>query len=553
MRRHLSVVWAAAVAGLALGAGWAAAVRTPFWPKLNEMALDLGCAVGWLVGLVLGIALAWLRSRRAPAAPAAPGRRRVGPVVAAVAALVPAGLWVTAALPGSALHDALTMRGRHGDRRPNLVFITIDALRADHLGVYGSRAGLTPVMDAFAAQATTYDAAYVAAPWTLASFASVWTLLPPSECDLKATSEEGEGWYWKQARLSSDIPLLPVRLQKAGYVTAAELTNPFLADTRGWARGFEFFHHEPFPETMAPDMTRGAQVTEAARAWLRRNRGEPFFLWVHYLDPHSPYDAPTTPPEVRARYPKWRAGQRQVWAARKQSSDKKSIARYQEYCRVMYAEEVRYADHCVGDLLKAIRAAGLWDRSLIVISADHGEELFDHGGIDHGHTMHEELLHVPLLVKWPAGVSADRRVAQTVELPSVGATFLELAGVGVDMSGAAPPLPRRSGGSGQVVYSEAPLYGAEQTALTTDRWRVIYHPTVPPPERQFEVYDRQRDRGEQHNEAATEAAADLRDRLRRKTEQARLAVARRVARGTPESAPLTEEAKRQLRALGYMK
>jgi arylsulfatase A-like enzyme len=555
MRRHVVVVWATAVAGLALGAAWGELGRTPLWPKLSDMVLQLRCAVGWLIGLALGIVLAWLRSRRAPASsPKAPRRASAGPGIAAVAALAPAVLWFSAALPGSAMRNALTMYGRHGgDRRPNLIYITVDALRADHLGAYGSRAGLTPVMDAFAAQATTYEAAYAEAPWTMASFASIWTLLPPSQCDLKATPEEGEGWYWKRARLGSDIPVLPGRLREAGYVTAAELTNPFLMDTRGWVRGFDFFHHEPIPEGMAPDTTPGVQVTEGALAWLKRNRGEPFFLWTHYLDPHAPYDAPTTPPELRARYPKWRAGEREVWAARKQSDDKKSIARYQEYCRAMYAEEVRYADQCVGELLAGIKAAGLWDRSLIVISADHGEELFDHGGVDHGHTMHEELLHVPLLVKWPAGVSADRRVAQTVELPSLAATFLEVAGVDVNDRGAAPPLPRRNGERGQAVYSEAPLYGAEQTALTTDRWRVIYHPTEPSRERQFEVYDRRSDRAEQHDEAATGAAADLRARLRQDTEQARLAVARRAAQGAPESAPLTEDAKRQLRALGYMK
>lgn len=553
MRRYLSVVWGAAVAGLALGAGWAALVRTPAWPQLNEMALDLGCAVGWLIGLVLGVVLAWVWSRRAAAPVSAQNqRRRAGPVVVAMAALAPAALWVTAAFPESALHKALIVGRRPGDSRPNLILITVDALRADHLGVYGNHAGLTPKMDAFAAQATTYEAAYTAAPWTMASLASVWSQLPPSQCNLAATSQEGETWYWQYARLDGK-GLLSDRLHQAGYVTAAELTNPFLADTRGWSYGFEFFHHAPIPENMAPDMTRGEEVTRHTLDWLTRNRRQPFFLWVHYLDPHSPYDAPTAAAkEVRARYPKWRMGVRSVWEARKGSSDRKSVALYQESCRAMYAEEVRYADQCVGELLEGIKAAGLWDQSLIVITADHGEELFDHGGIDHGHTMHAELLHVPLLVKWPAGVSADRRVSQIVALASAGTTFLESAGTGPNAR-AAPALPRRDGEPGQVVYSEGPLYGAEQTALTTDRWRVIYHPTWRPA-KQFEVYDRRRDPEEQHDLASTGAAADLREELRQLTEEARRTVARRAtARASAKASPLTREEERQLKSLGYMR
>jgi arylsulfatase A-like enzyme len=215
-------------------------------------------------------------------------------------------------------------------------------------------------MDAFAAQGTTYEAAYAASSWTMASFASLWTLLPPSQCDLKATAEEGQGWYWKQAALGKGVPLLPERLRRAGYVTAAELTNPFLADTRGWARGFEFFHHEPMPEGMAPDMTRGEEVTQPAVAWLTRIRRQPFFLWVHYLDPHGPYDAPTTPKEVRARYPRWRVGDKDLWEVRKRSSDRKSVALYQEACRAMYAEE---ATPMCGNAEGT--NGGLWDQSLI--------------------------------------------------------------------------------------------------------------------------------------------------------------------------------------------
>ena len=120
-----------------------------------------------------------------------------------------------------------------------------------------------------------------------------------------------------------------------------------------------------------------------------------------------------------------------------QKGDPETRARYQEFCRKMYAEEVRYVDRWFGDLLAQIRDADWYESSLVVVTSDHGEELFDHGGFEHGHSMHEELLRVPLLVKWPTAAEADEQVSQTVGLVDLAPTFLEFAG--------APPMPDQSG------------------------------------------------------------------------------------------------------------
>jgi arylsulfatase A-like enzyme len=419
-------------------------------------------------------------------------------------------------LPPDDLLRGGTMSTRaRDDHRPNIVFITIDALRADHLGCYGSSDGLTPNLDAFAAEATRYDAAYVPAPWTLASFGSIFTSVPPSECGLKLPTPWNHDWYIYAAKLPEDVALFHERLRGAGYTTAAELTNCFLTAERGWARGFDHFRNEDGAE-VGTMLTRADTVTENALSWVRLNRREPFFLWVHYLDPHAPYNSPDTPQELREQYPSFWLTRREYWHDRMVHRDAEEKARYKEFCRLMYAEEVRFADRWVGELLDGIRAAGLWDSSIIVISSDHGEELFDHGSFEHGHSMHHEVLWVPLLVKWPRGVAADREIEHVVAMSDLPATFFAAAGMNHPAQFTGRPLPREAAAPGSEVYTEGILYGPEQVALTTERYKAIWQPATRLSEERLLVYDRLADREERHDLSETEGVAELADRLKRR-------------------------------------
>jgi arylsulfatase A-like enzyme len=348
--------------------------------------------------------------------------------------------------------------------------------------------------------------------------------------------------------------LVAESLQQAGYRTAAELTNPFLTQRYGWERGFDCLRNEDGSDTnllLTSQTTRGEMVTEHARGWLALNREEPFLLWLHYLDPHAPYDSPDTPEGIRKQYPPNWETRRTYWYEEMAGASPEERARYQEFCRRMYAEEVRYADRCVGGLLAELKRKRLYDDSLIVIFSDHGEELFDHGAFEHGHSLHEEVLHVPLLVKWPRGTEADPIVTQTVSLASISPTVLEVAGLAKQAGGAASSLPRRDGGAGAIVYSEAPFYGSDQTALTTDHYKAIYHLSADGGDGWFEIYDLRRDPGEQLDLATGGAAAELRDRLREMTESA-LKARPETSRDEPRAGNLDEAAKRRLRSLGYL-
>jgi arylsulfatase len=470
-------------------------------------------------------------------------------------ALAPVGLWLTIALPGGLLRRAMATGRAAGDSRPNIILITVEAFRPDRIGAYGATAGLTPNLDAFAREATRYESAYVSSSWTVPSLAAQLTGLSPSQCVVGPLARRTGSERTLSYVLAKGAPLLPEKLRRAGYATAAELTNNFLCSEGGWSRGFDCFRNESAEGGPLSELTLAQHVTERASEWLSLNRREPFFLWVHYFDPHVPYDSPDTPPGLRAQYPREWVAHRLVWLSEMRYAREPARSRYMEFCRRMYDQEVRYTDRWVGEMLKSIRAAGLYDRSLIAITADHGEELFDRterGGVEHGHSMHEAVLWVPLLVKWPQRVQADAQIGQTVSVDDLQATFLHFAGVQGSRNNDPQGLPLRDGFRGDEVFAEWIYYGAEQTALITDDYKIIYDPGTDAATGKFQVYDRRTDREERHDLARSPVATDLRLRLQQLTraalERRRLTTASYGARPPV----LSDKAKRDLRSLGYI-
>jgi arylsulfatase A-like enzyme len=547
VKAYLAALRITGLVGCAIGAAVGCLPWQPMWPTFSIFEGLRGAAIGWLAGAVLALPAGWLR----PIPSRAQSRlSRIVQYAITALAVAPGLLWMTMAAPGGLLRQAMESVRAPRDQRPNLILITIEATRPDRLGAYGSSRGLTPNLDAFAREATRYDSAYVSSSWTLPSLAALFTGLLPSSCVIDGphgAAHVGEVVY----RLRPRALLLSEQLARQGYATVAELTNHLLSRDRGWSRGFEFFRNESSIEDYFVDLAAGGNVTKRASEWLQRNRHEPFLLWVHYFDPHVPYDSPDTPAALRARYPTTWVAHRKQWVGtmRYASPDERKL--YQRFCREMYAEEVRYADKCVGQLLAQIKSAGLYDRSLIAITADHGEELFDRGDeMEHGHTMRKPVVWVPLLVKWPRGVEADRRIRQTVGMADLHGTLLESAKAIADGADVRA-LPRRDGAKGQEVFSEWIYYGRQQAALTTDDYRVIYHPEADAGQPRFEVYDRRRDPDEREDRAGTKAAMGLRERLQQMTEVALKRRAASAGEGGPAPA-MSEKEKRDLKSLGYV-
>jgi len=346
--------------------------------------------------------------------------------------------------------------------RPNIVLISIDTCRADHVSCYGRFRRITPNIDAVADEGILFSNVITPFPITLPAHSSMLTgTIPPYH------GVHGNLNY----RLADDNVTLAERLREVGYRTAAVIGS-FILDARfGLNQGFDTYDDE-----MDSDLTtkgghperRGEDVTHAAIAWLDEHASEPFFLFVHYYDPHHPYRPPDPYGSIFADDP--------------------------------YAGEIAYTDHCIAQVLDKLKSMGLYDSSLVIITGDHGEGLGDHGEMLHGYFIYHTTTKVPLIVKLP-GQNGARRVDDTVSLVDIVPTVLANVGLpvpselqGKDLSGFF--AGNTDVGEGRYLYSEsmtATKYGCSSLlGVQTDRWKYIQ--TTEP-----ELYDLEADPGEEDN------------------------------------------------------
>src|SRR5271154_4815383 len=281
-----------------------------------------------------------------------------------------------------------------GIKPTNVILITIDTLRADHVGCYGARMVKTPTLDALAHDGVVFERAISQVPLTWPSHAVILTGTYPFQNGVQDFTGQP---------LAQQFRSVAQAFQKAGYATGAVISAFVLDRSWGLARGFDFyddaFSAETFEkkETGLVDRRAGESVAHAI-SWLKKTPRRPFFLWLHLYDPHSPYD----PPEPY----------------------------HSEYSTHLYDGEIAYADHELGNLIAWLKLNHLYDSSLIVALSDHGESLGEHGEDEHGFFIYNATVHVPMIVKPPAGsgISAGRR-HEPVETIAIAPTLLQLAGV----------------------------------------------------------------------------------------------------------------------------
>ncbi len=309
---------------------------------------------------------------------------------------------------------------------PNVVLIVVDTLRADALECYGGRANVSPRIDALARQGVRFQAAFAHAPWTLPSFAALFTSLPPQAHGAGGNVREG----WRA--LGEEHTTLAERFEDKGWSTGAVVNVDFLTAPFGMTQGFDDVDARISNDNQS--VRRAEPTTDAALSWIDAHRidgqeSKPFFLMVHYFDPHAEYDPP---PVWRARFAEavdkqstaFRFGAREHVVRHRGGQmplDAATLAR----ARGLYDGEVAYTDNAIGRLLDGLAARGLEAGTIVVLTADHGEEFGEHGSWEHGHTHYDELLHVPLVVRAP-GV-APRVVHEPVGLVDVAPTLCSLA------------------------------------------------------------------------------------------------------------------------------
>jgi arylsulfatase len=434
---------------------------------------------------------------------------------------------------------------------PPVILILVDALRADHLGCYGREESASPTIDRLAQTATVFTDARSSSSWTKSSIASLFTALSPSR----------HGVLGETDVLDDHVPLLASLLQEKGYRTAAFVGNPWLSPLFGFSRGFSLYCdrfnllRRLFPleqlyrkgllaSEVYPD---GKEILGTARAWIEKNAAAPFFLYVHLMDVHDPYLPP--PPFDRMYLGReFQTLERRDLAAREKafrtaSSDSTLLP----LVRGLYAGGVAYADHLIGNFLSFLGAQGILERSLVIITADHGEEFLEHGGTTHGKRLHEETLRVPLIVRLPSGATGAV-VDEPVCLLDILPTVLEAAGSDPPHGEGESLLPLLEGKQdathrfdGRARISELKTREHYLQAIRQSDWKIVRKQEEGGAET-VELYDLQADPGETHD--LSRARPDVVETL----------VALLPARPAEEGggSQLPEDLKQRLRALGYV-
>jgi arylsulfatase A-like enzyme len=425
------------------------------------------------------------------------------------------------------------------EERPHVVIYLVDTLRADRLGAYGHPAPTSPRFDAFAREALLFEDAWAQASWTRPATGSILTGLHPA---LHGADREDRALAPEQTTLAE-------LLKAAGYRTGAFVANHLVGGRFGFEQGFDEWNGGDERLYGAP----AAVLGERALAWLDRGRG-PFLLYVHTLEPHSPY---TPEPGYAAPFalPHY-TGTRDTRGLLRLGQLGRLAPDGLRFLQSQYQGEIRQNDAAFGALLDGLRARGLLEGSVVVFTSDHGEELLDHGGTEHAKTLYQELLRVPLAVRLPGGRRGGTRETDTVQQIDLLPTLLRLAGVvapgglpgrdlaarwlGRDARPLEPPLffaEERF----TVISKAAVRAGARKLILNSDG-EALWRAGTP-----LELYDLARDPGERDNLAAR-APVSLRY-LRQELERfRRLSAAARKGR----TLTLTPGELEQLRALGYV-
>jgi len=434
-----------------------------------------------------------------------------------------------------------------GPRAPNVLLVSIDTLRADHVHCYGYGRETTPTIDALAGGGVRFTTAISPTSWTLPAHLTLMTGLPP----------EAHGVTDDRKRLGAGSLTLAEVLRRHGYDTAGFISGPYLAAGYGFLRGFDVYDDRSVAGTFVRFRTRrdSAAVVQAVRSWLdsrgRAASRRSFFIFVHMFDCHAEY-APPPPFDTifapRPRDPS--SGHAQGAPPALGGPDARRLGAVV----LRYDGAIRYTDSCLGWLIEDLRTRGVLDDTVVVVTADHGEEFLEHGQMNHEHNLYDTSVRVPLVMRYPRALPAGAVIAGQVRLMDVPATVLALAGASSDRFGrirehgprACVDLLPLLGGAGPAprLVAFGDLHGT-LASVRTERFVLVRHGSGPVGE---ELYDLASDPGEQRNVAAANQA------VRAEMESA-LGEWRQLWHGAGSAAatfvPEADHLKR-LRALGYM-
>ncbi len=422
---------------------------------------------------------------------------------------------------------------------PDVIVVVLDTVRADHTSLHGYARGTTPRLDALAAKANVFRRAHASAPWTLPSHASLFTGRVPTEHGAhKVAGTDGVGIR----PLGATWPTLAEWFLESGYATAGFAANEaFLTKTYGLARGFDTWHVALEP---------GHRVVDRALAWLDAEERDSVFLFVNLMDAHRPYNVS-------------RLGVDVPWTARRAPHKVAELERtvlagepldpnLRQNVIDQYDLGIAHADAALGALLDGLAARQRLEGAVVVVTSDHGEHFGEHGLALHGRGVHEEALHIPLVLKQPsqqAGSEDPRRVS-SADLPGILAESAEM------LSGIGQRFPRRPGGQptmAQNYFGNLADQKEPWAARFAEPWAAVYDEDEKALWRANElvaVYDIGTDPGE-HTDL-TDLDPSVGTRATQTWTQLRETLMATEAPDPTETPGLDDETRERLEALGYL-
>jgi arylsulfatase A-like enzyme len=397
------------------------------------------------------------------------------------------------------------------------VLVVFDTVSARHTSLHGYERPTTPRLQALAERGVAFERALSPSPWTLPAFASLLTGLEPAE---HRAGQPADGHPNGRRSLGPAFVTVAEQLRQAGWETLAWINNPYLMRAYGLDQGFSVYVDYG---TRSSENASQEAVSDVVRQ-LSASRGHDRFFFVHLMDPHGPY---LPNPSFERRFLE-RTGDGVIRSQRDFELFRSVVMHQMDLTseeRAAYREPydavLAYADSQLGRIVEAFRSNEAPSRSLLIATADHGEEFWEHGTYEHGHTLYGELLRVPLVVRAPGLAVEGQRVSEPVSLRDVAPTLLEFAGLEPPGNGSASSLLPKLSGAGtpspRALHASGLLYGIDRYAIEREGYKYIYNasgsgsgsPRSPRPEWSHELYDLARDPDETSNRFREELGRGL--------------------------------------------
>jgi len=434
----------------------------------------------------------------------------------------------------------LTLASCSKGNKQNVIVFMVDTLRADHLGYHGYGRATSPNLDRFAARAAVFRANYSQSSRTGPSVASLFTGLHVRSHGVLNPLDQWDG----KGVLGEESQTLAEVLSEAGYACRAIVANPNVYEQFGFGQGFDQYRHVDL-FTTAPD------INTLSSQWIDElTKGQsPFFLYLHYMEPHSPYTAP--PPSNRLFVDKGYRGpitgeHRQIdgilaGAVGVNDADKAHLT-------ALYDQEIASWDLAFGRFMRYLESRGVLDDTVVVVVSDHGEEFFDHGAVLHGYTLYNEQLHVPLVIAAP-GIEAGRTIETVTRNIDLLPTLLELVGLGVPdgvQGESLVPLIDGADGEDRFVFSQTQIRAVKTVSCASFQargWKLIE--TLVPEGTPPQLFNVAADRGEQKDlfQSMATRVKEIRG--------LRSEYLRSLPEGTSQTVTLDDDALEWMRKMGY--